>query len=579
MTAWRWLSLVLLRCHFLILLDDGLQHIVQLHRSLTLHCLDGGTPFFSLLLRDGTVNTRDYSPAHIHLFLCRIFVFRYPVTSSLLLLMMKLIETDNVIDTALIHLLFTEARDHGLLHLLVAGLISLVSHRTFGKSLCIFLKDLTRRDRIVAHLIKDMCQLLVLLKRLVSAAVVQTADAHSPRNHLTQDKNAQAATIEEFYDFEDVAETPAQTVAAEIVQREENILRLHWDIVPNAVKYEIFIGGASLFSYTNGIEIPVNDVHAKFQVNALSLEGNTLQNRIPIRDIDTNPSSPRTTTEFDKMAYPPIYPVYSWIPTNGADHYEIELIKDGKIIRRYFTQPRQQDDDFDLYDKVPVLDEGEYFWRVRALNQDNQPLTEWSAKDESNSFEVKHRIRFCALGDSITHGGGSISAPPSTVVYNWETYCAIPVKNLGRSGDTTAEMLDRFDNDVLPFAPRVMVIMAGVNDIRTGKGADEVINNLKALRDKCLANDITPVFCTITSMNPEIINLRGIPLTDSDWREQREQVNFWIMNTPYFVDVAKDLTDEFGYLRAELTPDGLHPALRGKKIIGEKIADYLKKNF
>ena len=276
---------------------------------------------------------------------------------------------------------------------------------------------------------------------------VTTADTHAPHNHLTQDKNAQAAAINELYNFEDVAETPAQMVAAEVIQRDENILRLHWDIIPNAVKYEVFIEGATLIAYTNGIEIPVSDVHNKFQVNAVSLEGTTLQNKIP--------TSPRTTTEFDKMAYPPIYPVYSWIPTSGADHYEIELIKDGQIIRRYFTQPRQQDDDFDLYDKKPVLDEGEYFWRVRALTSDNQPLTEWSAKDETNSFVVKHRIRFCALGDSITHGGGSISAPPSTVVYNWETYCAIPVKNLGRSGDTTAEMLARFDNDVLPFRPEV----------------------------------------------------------------------------------------------------------------------------
>ena len=90
---------------------------------------------------------------------------------------------------------------------------------------------------------------------------------------------------------------------------------------------------------------------------------------------------------------------------------------------------------------------------------------------------------------------------------------------------------------------------------------------------------MTPVFCTLTSMNPEIMQRRGIPLTDGDWRQEREKVNFWIMRTPYFIDVAPALTDEFGYLRAELTPDGLHPALRGKKIIGETIADYLKKNF
>ena len=99
------------------------------------------------------------------------------------------------------------------------------------------------------------------------------------------------------------------------------------------------------------------------------------------------------------------------------------------------------------------------------------------------------------------------------------------------------------------------------------------------MRDKCLANDITPVFCTVTSMNPELIHRRKIPLTDGDWRAALEQVNLWIKMTPYFVDVTEALTDEFGYLRAELTHDGLHPALRGKKIMGEAIGNYLSKNF
>lgn len=406
---------------------------------------------------------------------------------------------------------------------------------------------------------------------------IATVDARAPNNHLTQDKNAQAAAIE-LVNFEDIAEPPAQTVAAEIVQRDENILRLHWDIIPKAVKYEIFIDGATLFAYTNGIEIPIDDVHKKFQVNAVSLEGATLQNRIPIRDIDTNPTAPRTTTEFDKMAYPPIYPVYSWIPTNGADHYEIELIKDGKVIRRYFTQPRQQDDDFDLYDKKPVLDEGDYFWRVRALTQDNMPLTDWSARDESNSFEVKHQIRFCALGDSITHGGGSISAPPSTVVYNWETYCAIPVKNLGRSGDTTAEMLDRFDNDVLPFRPEVLFIMAGVNDYRSHIQGWESVENLQALRDKCERNGIKPVFMTPTPLNPaQIDKVQFIDLPPADWQDHQRFICDWIRSQENFIDVNEQLTDDAGNLIDSLSVDGLHPDADGKRIIGEAVAAWLDK--
>ncbi len=411
-----------------------------------------------------------------------------------------------------------------------------------------------------------------------SANQNELVDDHAPRNHLTQDKNAQAAPINEVYNFEDLTESSAQEILGEVIQRDENILRLYWEIIPNAVKYEILIDGATLYAYTNGIEIPIDDVHKKFQVNAISLDGTTLQNKIPITDIDTNPLSPRTTTEFDKMNYPPIYPVYSWIPVSGANHYEIELIKDDKIIRRYFTDANSSDDDFDLYDKTPVLDEGEYFWRVRALTSDNQPLTNWSDKNSSNSFAVKHQIRFCALGDSITHGGGSISVPPSTAIYNWETYCAIPVKNLGRSGDTTAELLARFENDVLPFRPEVLFIMAGVNDYRANILGWESVENLSLLRDKCERNGIKPVFMTPTPLNPaQIQKVNFVELPPVDWQEHQKFICDWIKSQEFYIDVNEKLTDADGNLIESLSVDGLHPDAEGKKIIGEAVAAWLDK--
>ena len=398
-------------------------------------------------------------------------------------------------------------------------------------------------------------------------------DEHSPRNHLTQDKNAQAAVIGEVYNMDGELDTPE-----EIIRREENILRLYWDIVPNAVKYEILIDGATYFAYTNGIEIPVSNLNAKFQVNAISLDGTTLENKLPIVTIDTNPTTPLTTTEFDKMNYPPLYPVYSWIPAFGADHYEIELIKDGKIIRRYFTTSQVQDDNFDFYDKQPVLDEGEYFWRVRGLNQNNLPVTDWSEKNPSNAFSVKHKIRFCALGDSITHGGGSISVPPSTVMYNWETYCAIPIKNLGRSGDTTAEILARFEEDVLPFRPEVLFIMAGVNDYRANILGWESVENLEALRNKCAQNGIEPVFITPTPLNPaQIQKLNFVDPPPEDWLEHQKFICDWIRDQKNFIDVNEKLTDDAGNLLEELSVDGLHPDAEGKKIIGEAVAAWLDK--
>ena len=280
-------------------------------------------------------------------------------------------------------------------------------------------------------------------------------------------------------------------------------------------------------------------------------------------------SPPVLTAEFEQMDFAPIYPTYSWEPLPNTEFYQIQVVNVGtnRIVRELFNSEAFNR----MTDWTPFIEEGKYYWRVRVVNKNHKPLSDWS---EKKFFEVVAPVKFAVLGDSISHGGASY-IPAGQLSCQWETYCNVPIKNLARSGDTTEQMIERFDNDLLPFKPQVLLIMAGVNDIRLGKDADSVIKNLETLRDKCLANDITPVFCTITSMNPEIMNLRGIPLTDSDWREARERINFWIKTTPYFVDVAKDLTDEFGYLRADLTPDGLHPALRGKKIMGELIGEYL----
>ena len=282
---------------------------------------------------------------------------------------------------------------------------------------------------------------------------------------------------------------------------------------------------------------------------------------------------PTLTAEFQQMDFPQLYPTYSWLPIPRTEFYMIQVVKIGqtqdKIVRELFNTEA-----FDrMTDSRPFTEPGEYYWQVRVVDKNHKPLSDWSDK---KYFTVTAPVKFAILGDSISHGGANY-IPAGQLSCQWETYSDVPIKNLARSGDTTQQMLDRFDNDVLPFKPQVLLIMGGVNDIRMGKSADEVIKNLEALRDKCLAHEITPVFCTLTSMNPEIMQKIGIPITDGDWRQERERVNLWIRTTPYFIDVAAPLTDEFGYLRAEFTPDGLHPALRGKKIIGEMVADYLKK--
>lgn len=278
--------------------------------------------------------------------------------------------------------------------------------------------------------------------------------------------------------------------------------------------------------------------------------------------------APNPSTEFDAMAYAPVYPTYSWEPVAGAEFYQIQVVDSrGKIVRELLNTESLDR----MTDWEPFTEVGEYFWQVRAVDKNKNPLSEWS---ERKYFSVTAPVEIAALGDSITHGGASF-IPSGQLACQWETFCEIPVKNIGRSGDTTATMIERFERDVLPFQPKVLLIIGGVNDIRGGATADEVIANLKILREKCLAHGITPYFGTLTPMNAEIISGRGIYLTEKNWRGERAKINRWILKNGG-VDISAGLEDKAGELRADFTPDGLHPNLRGKMLMGRAIEKFLE---
>ena len=281
--------------------------------------------------------------------------------------------------------------------------------------------------------------------------------------------------------------------------------------------------------------------------------------------------APNPTTEFDSMDFAPVYPTYSWEPLANTEFYLVQVLNsEGKIIREMLnTESLNRVTDWQAFNEV-----GEFYWRVCVVDKNKKQLSDWS---ERKKISVTAPVTFAALGDSITHGGANF-IPASQLSCQWETFCQYKIKNIGRSGDTTAQMIERFENDVLPFQPKILIIMGGVNDIRIGLTADEVIKNLKILRDKCLENDIVPILCTITPMNEEIMTRRGIPFKKG-WKVERKKINDWIMQDKFSINILERLEDENGFLRAEMTPDGLHPDLRGKKFIGEAVEKSLAEKY
>ena len=390
---------------------------------------------------------------------------------------------------------------------------------------------------------------------------------------------------------------PAVQSAAAVHPAAVQRIRLQWEAIPGAVKYRVVLlrGAADTpdnvvwsrsDAFVNGYEIDAAALGADRDgyywkvcpLNYSGIEIGPYTAPQPLKAAVVNPPAPAPTTEFSQMAYAPLYPVYSWIPFRGAVSYEVRVYRRGsssrvadKLIRDLTTT------DCSLYDDAGYTWGGTYYWQVQAKDADGNALGGWS---ESWDFQVTSPVKVAALGDSITHGGGVISVPPGYRLYDWETYSEVPVKNLGYSGNTVEAMDERFERDVLPFAPRVLIIMGGVNNYRAGDSAWSIIHMMAVMRDKCNSYGIIPVFATVTPINPDRMARTGTISAPADgWLLQQQRLNDWLRSQPYAVDVTAGLTDSRGWLRADYTTDGLHPDQQGKKLIGEAISRYLLHTF
>lgn len=171
--------------------------------------------------------------------------------------------------------------------------------------------------------------------------------------------------------------------------------------------------------------------------------------------------------------------------------------------------------------------------------------------------------RVVFMGDSITEGWGMKATPTSPT--RGEFFPGKPYINRGISGQTTPQMLVRFRQDVVLLKPKVVVLLAGTNDIaeNTGKETiEEIGNNIASMSELARANGIRVVLCSI------------LPASDFHWHKGLEPapkiraLNAWMKdyaakNGFVFVDYYSPMANSDGGLKSELSPDGVHPNKAG----------------
>ena len=74
--------------------------------------------------------------------------------------------------------------------------------------------------------------------------------------------------------------------------------------------------------------------------------------------------------------------------------------------------------------------------------------------------------------------------------------------NHGINGDSTANMLYRFNTDVLRHSPWISIIMGGTNDACLGASLAEVKNNFAAMLERAGDNNIQPVLGLPVPVSP-----------------------------------------------------------------------------
>jgi lysophospholipase L1-like esterase len=218
--------------------------------------------------------------------------------------------------------------------------------------------------------------------------------------------------------------------------------------------------------------------------------------------------------------------------------------------------------------------------RFEARLQDWPALGRYREANATLQPPAKGERRVVFMGDSITDGWNLASYFPGK-----------PYVNRGISGQTTPQMLIRFRPDVVALKPEVVVILAGTNDIAGNTGPmtlEAIENNFASMMELARMSGIRVVIASVLPVSDYAKNRDGNPVNRTGQRppQQIKSLNEWIkkytaQNDLTYLDYFSAMVDEKGFLKEELSGDGLHPNDKGyaimQPLVEQAIAAALKK--
>lgn len=137
--------------------------------------------------------------------------------------------------------------------------------------------------------------------------------------------------------------------------------------------------------------------------------------------------------------------------------------------------------------------------------------------------------------------------------------------NRGISSQTTSQILERFQNDVIDLQPKRVIILAGINDIAENNGPislEETFQNIVLMVNKANENNVEAILCSVLPTNIFYWNPKVQPI-DKIMQLNQMIKAYSLINQIKYVDYYTEMIDENLGLDTKYSDDGVHPNLDG----------------
>lgn len=206
----------------------------------------------------------------------------------------------------------------------------------------------------------------------------------------------------------------------------------------------------------------------------------------------------------------------------------------------------------------------------QEMKTDWANISKYSKENQSLQIPSKDENRVVFMGNSITEG--------------WKTndpefFSKNKYINRGIGGQTTSQMVVRFRPDVIALKPKLVVILAGINDIAQNNGPIElqdIFGNIVSMVELAKANNIRVILSSVLPAN-DFPWKKGMKPAEKIIKLNAMLEKYCLDNNITFVNYYPKMVDSEKGLDKKYTNDGVHPTLAGYKVMEPLVQEAILK--